>query len=142
MALLALQSNANRMLSFNIRNDEYLPSTALPVFRSPEHATEFRDSVLQLTDTRSFLWTVSQCHRSNEATFATRVRSKPKSKYHEYPTTTWSRVRPKPLDVHDDELIDELISREIGCIVIDSYNLNMELNQLVVDGSLWIPSNM
>jgi hypothetical protein len=132
MALLALQSNANRMLSFNIRNDEYLPSTALPVFRSPEHAAEFRDSVLQLADTRSFLWTVSTCHRTNEATFATRFS-------HECPATTlMSSVRPKKFDVHDNELIDELILREIGCIIIDSYNL--DTNQLVVNGSLWIPS--
>ena len=129
MALLALQSNANQMLSFRIRNDEYLPSIALPVFRSPEHAMEFRDSVLMFADTRSFVWTVSLCRRTNEATFETRVRPNKLKRL---------SVRPKVFDVNDEWFVDELITREIGCVVVDDYNLID--NRLVVDGSIWIPT--
>lgn len=129
MALLALGSNANRILSFRIRNDEYLPSVALPVFRSPEHAMEFRDSVLMFTDTRSFVWTVSLCRLTSDATFATRVRPNNKPKR--------TSVFPKVFDVHDEWLVDELITREIGCVVVDDYNLSG--NHLIVSGSIWIP---
>lgn len=133
MALLALQSNANQILSFNIRNDEYLPSTALPVFRSPEHATEFSDSVLKIADTRSFLWTVSVCRNTNEATFHTSIRRKALVK------TEWPpSVRSKKFDVNDEWLVDELMFRQIGCIVIDTFNLQKD--QLIVDGALWIPN--
>lgn len=135
MALLALQSNANQMLSFNIRNDEYLPSTALPVFRSPEHAQEFHDSVLKFADTRSFVWTVSLCRKTNEATFHTSIRRKPLVK------TKWPpSVRPKKFDVNDEWLVDELMFREIGCIVIDTFDLQND--QLIVDGALWIPNRI
>lgn len=133
MALLALRHNADRLLSFNIRNDEYLPSTALPVFRSPEHAVDFRDSVLRFVDTRSLLWTVSVCRRTNEVTFETCVRRKQLNR-------ELTRVRPKDFDVVNDTwLIDELIARDIGCIVVDSYNLSHQ-DRLLMYGSIWIPN--
>ena len=133
MALLALQSNANQLLSFNIRNDHYLPSTALPVFRSPEHAMEFRDSVLKLTDTRSFVWTVSLCRKTNEATFESKVSTLNDS-------LIWTDIRPKKFEVNDNWLIDEMIYRNIGCFAVSSFNLNTELNKLVLDGSVWFPN--
>ena len=142
MALLALRSNANQLLSFNIRDDENLPSTALPVFRSPEHAMEFRDSVLKLADTRSFLWTVSLCRKTREATFESRISRfyrRNKASTYEY-SMIWPDVRPKKFDVNDSWLIDEMIYRKIGCFAIESYHLNLDLNKLVVDGTIWLPN--
>ena len=136
MALLALQSNANQLLSFNIQNDEYLPSTALPVFRSPEHAIEFRESVLKLVDTRSFVWTVSLCRKTNEATFQSSV-----SSTYDDSLRIWTDVRSKKFNT-DDWFIDEMIFRNIGCFAVSSFDLNMELNKLVLDGSFWFPNTV
>ena len=135
MAFLALQSNSTQILSFNIRNDEYLPSTALPIFRSPEHAMEFRDSVFKISDTRSFLWTVSICRQSNEATFETRIQRNKHS-------VMLSDIQPQHFDINDDWLIDELITRKIGCFAIDSHHFNIGLDTLTVDGSIWVPYNI
>ena len=136
MAFLALQNNAKRMLSFNIRNDGgTLPSTALPIFRSPEQARDFRDTVLKFTDTRSFVWTVSKCNESNEVTFHTRVCYK--NDYDE--TIQMPSIYAKKFNVKDVRFIDTLIDNEIGCFVIDKYKLNMNTDQLIMDGSIWTP---
>lgn len=131
MAFIALKNNPNRLLSFRVKNDEKLPSTVLPVFSSPAHAIEFRDSVLKFTDTQNFEWTLSICRQTNEVSLCSSVRER---------RVHYDMIS-KEFDVHDNILIDELITRNIGCVAIDSYKLNLHIDQLRMDGSIWIPND-
>ena len=54
----------------------------------------------------------------------------------------WPDVRPKNFDFNDTGLIDEMIFRNIGCFAVSSFNMNMELNKLVLDGSVWFPNTI
>ena len=129
---LVLESDISRYLSFSIRNNSHLPSTALPVFRSPKHARDFERDVLQLTDTRSLHWTVSLCRNTKEATF------------HTFPSKTnrnTTNLYPKLFDIDDDAFIKDLLLVQIGCLIVDSYRYNLNSNGLTVEGVLWIPES-
>lgn len=127
----------NRILSFGIRNDKCgnarLPSSALPVFYSPEYAKQFRDEVINKTDTHSYEWTVSLCKKSKEATFCTHIKNDSNFSYQR-------TVYPKILDFNSNNLTDRLIDYKIGCLFIDSYHFDQGKNSLKVDGILWLPS--
>ena len=131
----SLVQNKNQFLSFSIRNSEQnankvLPATALPIFRSPEHASKFRDEVVNLTDTRSYHWSVSMCRKTKEATFQTRTRVSNKKE---------SNVFPKRICFDEDQFTDQLIFQEIGCLIVEDYIFNRISNILTVNGILWLP---
>lgn len=128
----SLVQNKNQFLSFSIRNAEQnaLPATALPIFRSPEHAAKFRDEVVNLTDTRSYHWSVSMCRKTKEATFQTRTRVS---------DTNENNIFPKRICFDKDQFTDKLIFQEIGCLIVEDYRYNHMSNILTVNGILWLP---
>lgn len=127
----SLAQNKNQFLSFSIRNSEQnaLPATALPIFRSPEHASKFRDEVIKITDTSSYLWSVSMCKKTKEATFTTRVRNFENNQ----------EIHPKNICFDEDQFTDQLIFQEIGCLIVEDYTYNRMSNILTVNGLLWLP---
>lgn len=94
----------------------------LPVFRNQEQAHNFRDNVLLRTNTRSFRWVVSLDHNTNEAFFQTRA----------YPEISYDTVTSTPFDLG---IVDELLNRKIGCVMVDEYSLRQDI--LTIRGILW-----
>lgn len=94
----------------------------LPVFRSPEHAQHFRDNILSRTNTRTFRWILSLDHNTNEAFFQTRA----------YPDTSLDSITPTPFDFG---IVDELLERRIGCVMVEDYSLRKDI--LTLHGMLW-----
>lgn len=129
---LAVRTNPKQMLSFPIRNhNRSIPSVAFPIFRCPEQARDFRDRVLNTTDTTSYMWTVSLCYETNEATFQTHIEQKQ--------NTFEENIQPTRFHYDDEEFINKLIFREIGCLIIGSFYLNQQNDTLSIDGHLWRP---
>lgn len=127
----------NKYLTFSIQNADSitLPSTALPVFRSLKQAIEFRDEVVHPTDTSTYVWTVSLCNKTKEASFQTRVRNKTNLFEYNY----HRKVNPANFYFDDNQFINQLMFHKIGCLIVDSYRFNRVSNLLTVDGLLWLP---
>jgi hypothetical protein len=94
----------------------------LPVFRNQEHAHHFRDHILMRTNTRAYRWVVSLDHNTNEAFFQTRA----------YPEMSYDTVTSVTFDFG---IVDELLDRKIGCVMVEHYSLNNDI--LTIQGMLW-----
>jgi hypothetical protein len=115
--------NGSHCLYFSARNTKN--PCSLPVFNSPAQALRFRNEVIRGADTRSFVWTVSKCNNTDEVSFHTLY----KQGYNKI-----DDIQCTPFDP-SDPLVDELITRHIDCLVVDSFYVNG--NYLTIDGSLW-----
>lgn len=129
---LVLANDTTRYLSFTIRNNNPLPSGALPVFCSPQHARQFDEEVLKLTDTKSYEWTVSMCRNTNEATFHTYTRVDARQS---------NLVQPKLFDIEDTAFLHHMLVIEIAFFLVESFYYNKRSNDLIVEGILCYSRN-
>ena len=129
---LSLSKATDRLLSFSITNEnDYLPSTVLPLFDSPKHAREYRDDILRFTHSNKCDWNVSICKKTQEATLQTKFEFRDIMKLRHFCEAS----------VFDyDEETKKLITLGVGGFMIDDYNINYNSNILTVNGFIWNPA--
>jgi len=131
---LALSKASDRLLSFSITNEnDYLPSTVVPIFNSPKHAREYRDDVLRFTHSNKCDWSVSICKKTQQAVFQTKYEFRDIMKLRQFCDAS-------VFDYDEETLIEKFIKHRVSCLMIDDYNINYNSNILTVNGFIWNPA--